>query len=48
MEEESTCENWHSTKDSSSFHRESHVDMFGQLSGTVEYLLGGGFMFMVY
>lgn len=31
-----------------SFHHEAHVDVFCQLPGTIEYLLGGGFMSVIY
>lgn len=31
-----------------SFHQEGHGDVFRQLSGTTEYLLGGGFMSIIY
>lgn len=48
MQEESTCENRHSTKDSPSFHHEGYVDVLCQLSGTIDYLLGGMFMSMMY
>lgn len=30
------------------FHQEGHRDVFCQLSGTTEYLLGGGFMSIIY
>lgn len=37
-----------STNNFPDFHQEGHRDVFCQLSGTTEYLLGGGFMSIIY